>query len=95
MISGKYHAAVSCYMGGKVTFNFGPKFKFPQRKGKPLSQASSLVFSPAIEVMIEQVPFTEDPEVKAEQKEHITPLSMQDSSLNYESTEKEDRTILQ
>ena len=43
---GKYHAAVSCYMGGKVTFNFGPKFKFPLRKGKALCHASALVFCP-------------------------------------------------
>jgi hypothetical protein len=45
---GKYHAAVSCYMGGKVSCNFGPKFKFPLRIGKPLCQASSLVFAPSL-----------------------------------------------
>lgn len=57
-------------MGGKVTFNFGPKFKFPLKKGKPLGQASSLVFSPLIEHMV-GVSYSEYAELKTEDFEQL------------------------
>jgi hypothetical protein len=89
---GKYHAAISCYMGGKVSFNFGPKFKFPLKKGKPLSQASALVFAPEISQLLEQDNLLETADVKTEIDEKVSDQGMQadlsneNSKIDYEHT---------
>ena len=54
-------------MGGKVTVNFGPKFKFPLRNGKPLCQASSIAFSPEV---FASYPTDDNPEEDNEIKSH-------------------------
>ena len=42
---GKYYPAVSSYMGGKVTFNFGPDFKYPPPEGSsPYFLARKITF---------------------------------------------------
>jgi hypothetical protein len=89
---GKYHAAISCYMGGKVSLNFGPKFKFPLKKGRPLSQASNLVFAPEIAPLLEQDILLENEDVKTELDEKVSDQGMQavlsneNTAIEYEHT---------
>jgi hypothetical protein len=44
---GKYYPAVSSYMGGKVTFNFGPDFKYtPPEGASPYCFAQKITLMP-------------------------------------------------
>ncbi|KAI8916006.1 hypothetical protein EDD86DRAFT_197412 [Gorgonomyces haynaldii] len=42
LLHGKYHAAISAYMGASCTVNFGPDLKYPIEGYTPMSKASEL-----------------------------------------------------
>ena len=69
-------------MGGKVSCNFGPKFKVPLRKGKPLCQANSLVFAPEIAQLVEQDTSAEITNVKTEMDEKVSETQAVQSNEN-------------
>lgn len=69
---GKYYPAVSSYMGGKATFNFGPKFKHAMPNGATaFCEAQHVSFWPRPEKSQAHLSSDEDNVVKKKEDQFV------------------------